>query len=406
MSTSIEKHEAFAEASLTTFGTTRITRKQIKELVASGFPCPASAKKVKVARGVYEVAISAVASAPVPTPAPATVTPIAVATSVPVPAPVIKESLVPAVNPEYVAFGNFHLVTKIIKSGKFFPTLITGLSGNGKTFMVEQAAAKTKRDYIRTNITIESDEDSLIGGFRLINGETVWHDGPVIEAMTRGAVLLLDEIDLGSDKIMCLQSILEGKGYFIKKTGRKVEPAPGFTVFLTANTKGKGNETGKFVGTRVLNEAMLDRISICLEQEYPTKAQEVKIMTKVLEAELNGAAPLDDDLDFINRLIDWAQAVRQAYYDESVDDLITTRRATKILASYLIFGRDRMLAIKTGVSRFNDEEIESFTSFYEAIDEKANQVAEETEAGDEVTEASDSAIPSSTTAPLSNSVPF
>lgn len=285
------------------------------------------------------------------------------------------QSLIPAINPEYVPFGNYHIVSKIIKANRFFPVLITGLSGNGKTLMVEQASAKLKREYIRTNITIESDEDSLIGGFRLVNGETVWQDGPVIEAMLKGTILLLDEVDLGGDKIMCLQSILEGKGYFIKKTGRHIQPAPGFTIFLTANTKGKGNESGKFVGTRVLNEAMLDRINVCLEQEYPNPAQEIKILNKALDRDcaLQGEIATDSDKEFVERIVDWAQAVRKAFFEDSVDDLISTRRASNIVSSYLIFGRDRMMAVKTGVSRFNDEEIESFIKFYEAIDAEANK---------------------------------
>ena len=322
-----------------------------------------------------------VAQIATPAPAPAVFNAVATAVTESVVANKViahtTQSLVPTKITEYVPFGNFHTVFKIIKSGKFFPTLITGLAGNGKTMMIEQASAKAKREFIRTNITIESDEDSLIGGFRLVNGETVWQDGPVIEAMIKGAVLLLDEVDLGGDKIMCLQSILEGKGYFVKKTGRMIVPAKGFQIFLTGNTKGKGNESGKFVGTRVLNEAMLDRIKACLVQEYPNRAQEVKILTLALAKECNdvGETATTDDAEFVERLTDWAQATRQAYFDESVDDLISTRRAACILESYMVFGRDRMLAIKTGVSRFNDEEIESFTSFYEAIDERANEAA-------------------------------
>ena len=163
----------------------------------------------------------------------------------PAAAPAIQQNLVPSKDDNYVPFGNFTDVKKIIQSGIFYPTFITGLSGNGKTFSVEQACAALNRELIRVNITIETDEDDLIGGFRLVDGNTVWHNGPVVEALERGAVLLLDEVDLASNKILCLQSILEGKGVFLKKTGRYVNPAPGFTVVATANTKGKGSDDGR-----------------------------------------------------------------------------------------------------------------------------------------------------------------
>jgi len=194
--------------------------------------------------------------------------------------PAIAENLVPSKDPNFVPFGNFPDVKKIIQSGIFYPTFITGLSGNGKTLGIEQACAALKRELIRVNITIETDEDDLIGGFRLVNGETVWHNGPVIEALERGAILLLDEVDLASNKILCLQSVLEGKGLFLKKTGRYVERRPGFNIFATANTKGKGSEDGRFIGTNVLNEAFLERFALTFEQEYPTVATETKILEK------------------------------------------------------------------------------------------------------------------------------
>ena len=194
--------------------------------------------------------------------------------------PAIAENLVPSKDPNFVPFGNFPDVKKIIQSGIFYPTFITGLSGNGKTLGIEQACAALKRELIRVNITIETDEDDLIGGFRLVNGETVWHNGPVIEALERGAILLLDEVDLASNKILCLQSVLEGKGLFLKKTGRYVERRPGFNIFATANTKGKGSEDGRFIGTNVLNEAFLERFALTFEQDYPTVATETKILEK------------------------------------------------------------------------------------------------------------------------------
>ena len=195
--------------------------------------------------------------------------------------PPVEQDLIPLKDDTYVPFGNFADVKKIIKSGLFYPTFITGLSGNGKTFSVEQACAQLGRELIRVNITIETDEDDLIGGFRLVDGATVWHNGPVIEALERGAVLLLDEVDLASNKILCLQSILEGKGVFLKKTGRYVQPADGFNVIATANTKGKGSDDGRFIGTNVLNEAFLERFALTFEQEYPTPSVETKILEKL-----------------------------------------------------------------------------------------------------------------------------
>ena len=207
-----------------------------------------------------------------------------------------EQILVPDIDPNYVPFGNFTAVKKIISSNVFYPTFISGLSGNGKTFGVEQACAQLKKDFVRVNITVETDEDDLIGGFRLVNGDTVWHNGPVIEALERGAVLLLDEIDLASNKILCLQSVLEGKGVFLKKLGRYVKPANGFNVFATANTKGKGSDDGRFIGTNVLNEAFLERFAITLEQEYPTVTVENKILTKIAtDLKIN-------DKDFVSRL--------------------------------------------------------------------------------------------------------
>ena len=195
--------------------------------------------------------------------------------------PAIQQNLVPSKDDNYVPFGNFTDVKKIIQSGIFYPTFITGLSGNGKTFSVEQACAALNRELIRVNITIETDEDDLIGGFRLVDGNTVWHNGPVVEALERGAVLLLDEVDLASNKILCLQSVLEGKGLFLKKIGKYVQPASGFNVIATANTKGKGSDDGRFIGTNVLNEAFLERFALTFEQEYPTPAVETKILLRV-----------------------------------------------------------------------------------------------------------------------------
>ena len=238
-----------------------------------------------------------------------------------------KVSLVPTKDPTFVPFGNFNAVKKIIKSGVFYPTYIQGLSGNGKTFGVEQACAQLNRELIRVNITIETDEDDLIGGFRLQNGSTVWHNGPIIEALERGCVLLLDEVDLASNKILCLQSILEGKGVFLKKIGRYVKPANGFNVIATANTKGKGSDDGRFMGTNVLNEAFLERFAITLEQDYPSPVTETKILKAICS-----------DDSFCARLADWAQIIRKTFADGGVDVVISTRRLVHIVKAFAIFG--------------------------------------------------------------------
>ena len=267
---------------------------------------------------------------------------------------------VPVKDDTFVNFGNFTDLKKVIQSRIFYPVFITGLSGNGKTFGVEQACAQLKRELIRVNITIETDEDDLIGGFRLVNGETVWHNGPVIESLRRGAVLLLDEIDLASNKIMCLQSILEGKGIYLKKTGEYVKPAAGFTVVATANTKGKGSDDGRFIGTNVLNEAFLERFPLTFEQEYPTEKIEVKIVSKALDGQ---------DDDFAEKLVKWAQAIRKTFYDGGVDEVISTRRLVHIANAYKIFGK-RDKAIQMCVNRFDTDTKQSFLELYSKIDEK------------------------------------
>ena len=272
-----------------------------------------------------------------------------------------EQILVPDIDPNYVPFGNFTAVKKIISSNVFYPTFISGLSGNGKTFGVEQACAQLKKDFVRVNITVETDEDDLIGGFRLVNGDTVWHNGPVIEALERGAVLLLDEIDLASNKILCLQSVLEGKGVFLKKLGRYVKPANGFNVFATANTKGKGSDDGRFIGTNVLNEAFLERFAITLEQEYPTVTVENKILTKIAtDLKIN-------DKDFVSRLCDWAQVIRKTFNDGGIDEVISTRRLVHIMRAYSIFNKKED-AIKYSINRFDDETKQAFLELYDKID--------------------------------------
>ena len=288
-----------------------------------------------------------------------------------IPVPEREEmNLVPDKDDTFVPFGNFSDLKKIIKSKIFYPTFITGLSGNGKTLSVEQACAVLNRELIRVNITIETDEDDLIGGFRLINGETVWHNGPVIEALERGAVLLLDEVDLASNKILCLQSVLEGKGIFLKKTGRYVQPKAGFNVIATANTKGKGSDDGRFIGTNVLNEAFLERFALTFEQEYPTVAIETNILIRI------AASVGKHDEDFCKNLANWADIIRKTFADGGIDEVISTRRLVHIMRAYAIWG-DRMKAIKVCVNRFDDETKQSFIELYDKIDADVQTEEEE-----------------------------
>ena len=273
--------------------------------------------------------------------------------------------LIPSKDSNFVSFGNFSDVKKIIQSTKFFPLFITGMSGNGKTYSVEQACAQLKRELIRVNITIETDEDDLLGGFRLQDGNTAWHNGPVVEALERGAILLLDEVDLASNKILCLQSILEGNGVFLKKIGRYVKPAAGFNIIATANTKGKGSDDGRFIGTNVLNEAFLERFALTFEQDYPSPKTEQKILEKLL-ASLGG-----DDSDFCHKLADWADVIRKTFKDGGVDEIISTRRLTHIVRAFTIFN-DRMKAINVCVNRFDDETKQMFLELYDKMDASVN----------------------------------
>jgi len=284
--------------------------------------------------------------------------------------PTIKQNLIPEKDDTFVKFGSFTDVRKIIQSKIFYPTFITGLSGNGKTFSVEQACAQLGRELIRVNITIETDEDDLIGGFRLVDGATVWHDGPVIQALNRGAILLLDEIDLASNKILCLQSILEGKGVFLKKIGKFIQPKAGFNVIATANTKGKGSDDGRFIGTNVLNEAFLERFPVTFEQDYPAPSLETKILTNVSDSV--GV----EDADFCKRLVDWADIIRKTFYDGGVDEVISTRRLVHILRAYAIFGKKEK-AIEVCVNRFDDETKQSFLELYDKVDADFNLNTEE-----------------------------
>jgi hypothetical protein len=277
-------------------------------------------------------------------------------------------SLIPDKVNGYVPFGHFSDVRLIIKSGKFYPVYVTGLSGNGKTMMIEQVCAVEKRECIRVNITIETDEDDLIGGFRLIDGKTVWHNGPVIQAMERGAVLLLDEIDLGSNKLMCLQPVLEGKSVYLKKINKLITPVSGFSIIATANTKGKGSDDGRFIGTNVMNEAFLERFSITLEQEYPNNKTETKILTNVL------SSSNIEDGEFVKRLVSWADVIRKSFAEGAVSDIISTRRLVHICEAYAIFNRDREKAIQLCLNRFDADTKNSFLDLYKKLDDTINPI--------------------------------
>ena len=316
-------------------------------------------KATRVKRGLYQ--FPPVSGAPAPAVVAPAPKPVA---SLIVDSDGFEHNLTPVKDDLFVPFGNFRTVRDVIKSKQFYPIFITGLSGNGKTYMVEQACAATKREVIRVNFTVETDEDDLIGGFRLVNGDTKFFKGPVIKAMEKGAVLLCDEIDLANPaKVMCLQSILEGKGYFIKKTGEYITPAHGFTVVATANTKGKGSDDGRFIGTNILNEAFLERYPITCEQEYPLPAIERKILDKVADS-----VGVSDD-DYLQKLVDWADIIRKTFMDGGVDEIISTRRLVHIIKAFAIFG-DRMTAIEMCTNRFDEETKLAFRDLYTKLDDK------------------------------------
>ena len=275
------------------------------------------------------------------------------------------EIFIPSVDQYFVQWGHFSDIKAIIASNSFYPTYVTGLSGNGKTMMIEQACAKAGKHYIRVQITPETDEDDLIGGFRLVNGETVFAEGPVIKAMKQGALLLIDELDRGSNKIMCIQGVLEGKPVLIKKTGEVVTPASGFNVMATANTKGKGSEDGRFIAANIIDEAFLERFTITMEQPYPTSGTEKRIIVKHME-KFN-----KKDLEFAELLTIWSETIRKTFEDGGVDDLVSTRRLCHIVQTYSIFG-DRNKAIELCVNRFDQDTKEAFIDLYQKVDGTAN----------------------------------
>ena len=353
---------------------TDLTRSEINDFVKSGKiknPSWLKQDQYKVARGIYTLPvdgndISSQVKEEIQSELPKSET--AVASDTVNQAAYIVSSLtgniVPTKDPVFVPWGYFKDIKSIVSSKQFYPIFVTGLSGNGKTMNVSQACAQAKRECIRVNITIETDEDDLLGGYRLQDGQTVWQNGPVIEAMERGAILLLDEIDLASNKIMCLQPILEGNGVFLKKINKFVKPAPGFNVIATANTKGQGSEDGKFIGTNILNEAFLERFPITVEQSYPTNKIESKILTNVMSEK---GLTKKDDTKFADNLITWADIIRKTFYEGGVDEIISTRRLVHIVEAYTIF-KNKMKAIEMCTNRFDVDTKTSFMDLYSKVD--------------------------------------
>ncbi len=353
---------------------TDLTRSEINDFVKSGKiknPSWLKQDQYKVARGIYSLPvdgndISSQVKEEIQSELPKTET-APVNDTVNQAAYIVSSltgNIVPTKDPVFVPWGYFKDIKSIVSSKQFYPIFITGLSGNGKTMNVSQACAQAKRECIRVNITIETDEDDLLGGYRLQEGQTVWQNGPVIEAMERGAILLLDEIDLASNKIMCLQPILEGNGVFLKKINKFVKPAPGFNVIATANTKGQGSEDGKFIGTNILNEAFLERFPITVEQSYPTNKIESKILTNVMSEK---GLTKKDDTKFADNLITWADIIRKTFYEGGVDEIISTRRLVHIVEAYTIF-KNKMKAIEMCTNRFDVDTKTSFMDLYSKVD--------------------------------------
>ena len=354
-------------------GTSVFTRKQIIEIATGlgiGFPAWLLNKPTfKVDRGVYNLAPmfqgSALNVQTAPMAAPRV--PLEVVETQ-LPAEVVQaklrvevEDLIPGKDKTFVPFGFYRDLKKVLQGNLFYPIFISGLSGNGKTTMAEQVCAALKREAIRVNISIETDEDDLIGGNTLVDGNVVYREGPVLTAMKRGAVLILDEIDRGSNKLMCLQAILEGKPYFNKKTGETITPVPGFNIVATANTKGRGSDDGKFISANILDEAFLERFAITVEQEYPTMATEKKIVIKKME-KVNNV-----DEGFATHLVTWSDVIRKTYYEGAIDELISTRRLEHIVNAYAVFG-DKKKAVQLCVNRFDDDTKTAFIDLYTKVD--------------------------------------
>jgi len=343
-------------------GKTQFTRPEIVDVAKTVGTNPGkflSNHNNKIQRGLYT--IDAMPGRPQPMPA--------VTSSIPDTAmflvqPKLKmevNDIIPTKDDTYVAYGFHKDLTTIISSKQFYPVFITGMSGNGKTTMVEQVCANLKRECIRVNISIETDEDDLIGGNTLVNGNVVNREGPVIISMKRGSVLILDECDRGSNKLMCLQPILEGKPYFNKKTGETIYPAPGFNIVATANTKGQGTSDGKYMTAQILDDAFLERFAITIEQEYPS----LKVEKKIIMKKMQRVEKVDED--FADKLVMWSDIIRKTFKDGAIDDLISTRRLAHIVNAFAMFN-DRLKAINLCIARFDEDTKTSFLDLYTKVD--------------------------------------
>jgi len=369
-----QKQKSFVDHAIQKFGKSKLSMAELKE-ANSHFGCKYAPQwliknpEYKIGKGMFQLPSDDSGIVSKSETVEATPTPEVETSEIKSEAAYVVSSLtgdiVPQKDKSFVPFGDYSSVKSIIASKQFYPIFITGLSGNGKTFGVTQACADKGRELIRVNITIETDEDDLLGGYRLKDGQTVWQNGPVIEAMERGAVLLLDEIDLASNKIMCLQPILEGSGVFVKKINKYVKPKPGFNVVATANTKGQGSEDGKFIGTNILNEAFLERFPITFEQSYPSAKVEQKIINNVLSDK--GI----EDNDFSDKLTVWADVIRKTYFDGGVDEIISTRRLVHIAQAYSIF-KNKLKAVELCTNRFDNDTKSSFLELYTKVDSGAS----------------------------------
>ena len=403
MSNLNKSRRAWLDALLST-GSTRFNVESADAVAsATGRSCiplwfRANSCEFKVARGQWDISSYANGET-APLPAPPSVIGLKGGANAPTPAPAVESAqsvptqsaapvmlmagaesrIVPEKMKGYVKWGHHKSVATIIASSEFYPVYVTGLSGNGKTTMIMQAAADANREIYRVNITRQTDEDDLIGGFRLVNGDTVWVDGPAVVAAKQGAILLLDEIDLGGPALMCLQPLLEGNGIFVKKTGEYVVPAPGFNILATANTKGKGDETGSFAHTGIMNEAMLDRFPVTLEQPYA----DPKTETKILEGKAsNFGVDAAAEKDFISDLVQWADNIRKTYMAGGMSEIVTTRRLESILKAFSIFGK-HTTAIEMGISRFDEQTKSDMIRLYEKISgERTESNTQESEATD------------------------
>ena len=361
-----EKKSKFVSLAQKEFGSDieTITRQQIVELEKkyklTGNGWLVNGQEFKLTRGVYKLPVEGIVNPSKNVKQKVSSKPETVSKKIAV-SQSSADNLVPSKEDTFVPFGNFKDIKNIIKSGIFYPTFITGLSGNGKTLNIIQSCAELKRELIRVNITIETDEDDLLGGFRLQDGETVWHDGPVVDAMKRGAVLLLDEIDLASNKIMCLQPVLEGNGIFLKKIGQFIEPKDGFNIIATANTKGKGSDDGRFIGTNILNEAFLERFPVTFEQEYPSAKIEQKILDNVMSHYSL------KDTQYTGNLVKWADVIRRTFYDGGIDEIIATRRLVHIINAFAIF-KNKLKAVEVCINRFDTDTKNSFLDLYTKVD--------------------------------------